>query len=129
MTDRLLRRACRFAKRWPAEATSACKVSLLQQRDHGLPAMVQAALDSAGFPTRRLELEITESALVDDLDLARTLLGKLKALRVRPVLDHFGAGYSSLRLLQLRPFARSRSTWVSWVPWSPTQKAARAPPP
>lgn len=104
MTECLMRRACRVAARWPAEFLLTCNVSPLQLRDHGLPAMVQSILDDTGLPAHRLELEITESALVGDIDLARGLLGELKALGVRLALDDFGTGYSSLRHLQMLPF-------------------------
>ncbi len=66
--------------------------------------MVQTILDETGLPAHRLELEITESALVSDIDLARELLGELKSLGVRLALDDFGTGYSSLRHLQMLPF-------------------------
>ncbi len=104
MTDRLLRRACRIATTWPADVSLACNVSPLQLRDRGLPAMIRTALQDAGLPAHRLELEITESALVGDLDLARDILRELKVLGVRLALDDFGTGYSSLRHLQMLPF-------------------------
>ena len=104
MTDRLLRRACCIAMTWPSDILLACNVSPIQLRDHGLPAMVRAALDESGLPPHRLELEITESALVGDLDLALELLNELKALGVRLALDDFGTGYSSLRHLNMLPF-------------------------
>ena len=104
MTERLLRRACRVAMTWPPDVLLACNVSPLQLRDRGFPAMVRAALDESGLPPHRLELEITESALVGDLDLARDLLNELKALGVRLALDDFGTGYSSLRHLNMLPF-------------------------
>ncbi len=104
MTECLLRRACRIATMWSPELLLACNVSPLQLRDRGLPAMVQSILDETGLPAHRLELEITESALVGDIDLARDLLGELKALGVRLALDDFGTGYSSLRHLQMLPF-------------------------
>ncbi len=104
MTDRLLRRACCIAVTWPSDILLACNVSPLQLRDRGLPAMVRAALDESGLPPHRLELEITESALVGDLDLARDLLTELKALGVQLALDDFGTGYSSLRQLNMLPF-------------------------
>jgi diguanylate cyclase (GGDEF)-like protein len=104
MTDRLLRRACCIAMAWPPDILLACNVSPLQLRDRDLPAMVRAALGESGLPPHRLELEITESALVGDLDLARDLLNELKALGVRLALDDFGTGYSSLRHLNMLPF-------------------------
>lgn len=104
MTDGLLRRACRVATTWPTAISLACNVSPFQLRDRSLPAMVRAALDESGLPPHRLELEITESALVGDLDLARDILGELKALGIRLALDDFGTGYSSLRHLEMLPF-------------------------
>ena len=104
MTEGLLRRACRAAAGWPDHITIACNVSPLHLRDPGLPAMVAGILHETGFPACRLEIEVTESALVGDLALARTLLDQLKALGVRLALDDFGTGYSSLRHLQVLPF-------------------------
>ncbi len=104
MTDGLLRKACSAAAHWPAHITLACNLSPLQLRDPELPAMVARILDDTGLPACRLELEITESALVGDLALAATLLGQLKALGVRLALDDFGTGYSSLRHLRALPF-------------------------
>ena len=104
MTDRLIRHACRIATTWPPDISLACNISPLQLRDRGLPAMIRAALDDASFPAGRLELEITESALVGDLSLAREILRELKAMGVQLALDDFGTGYSSLRHLQMLPF-------------------------
>ena len=104
MTGSLLRRACHAARTWPSDLFFACNISPLQLRDRGLPAMVRAALVESGLPPHRLELEITESALVGDMDLALELLGELKTLGLRLALDDFGTGYSSLRHLNLLPF-------------------------
>ena len=104
MTYHLLRRACRAAAGWPAHMTLACNVSPVQLRDPELFAMVRAVLEETGFPACRLEIEVTESALVGDLKLARALLDELKGLGVRLALDDFGTGYSGLRHLQLLPF-------------------------
>ena len=104
LTGRLLQQACRQAVTWPAETFVACNVSPVQLRDHGLVEMVRAALDQSGLPPHRLELEITESALVGDLDMARGILMRLRDLGVRLALDDFGTGYSSLHHLQVLPF-------------------------
>ena len=104
MTESLLRRACHVAMAWPSDLFFACNISPLQLRDRCLPAMVRAALEESGLPPHRLELEITESALVGDMDLALELLCELKTLGVRLALDDFGTGYSSLRHLNLLPF-------------------------
>lgn len=104
LTDRLLRRACIATVHWPDHFTVACNVSPLQLRDVGLPAMIDDILRETGFPAHRLEIEVTESALVGDLPLARALLGQLKALGVRLALDDFGTGYASLKHLHSLPF-------------------------
>ena len=104
LTERLLLRACRDVADWPSDITLACNLSPLQLRDPGLPQAIRDVLATTGLPARRLELEVTESALVGDLDLARRSLAQLKALGVRLALDDFGTGYSSLRHLQTLPF-------------------------
>ena len=104
MSDRLLRRACIAAVNWPDHVTVACNVSPFQLRDVGLPAMIDDILRDTGFPAHRLEIEVTESALVGDLPLAKALLGQLKGLGVHLALDDFGTGYSSLKHLHSLPF-------------------------
>ncbi len=104
MTVSLLRQACRAAVSWPAYVTLACNLSPLQLRDPRLPSTIAGVLAETGLPAARLELEVTESALVGDLALARKLLEEIKALGVKLALDDFGTGYSSLRHLQLLPF-------------------------
>ncbi len=104
MTEKLMRRACRAAAGWPEAVVLACNISPLQLRDPELPAVVRAILDQTGLPPHRLELEVTESALVGDLTLARRLLDQLRALGISLALDDFGTGYSSLRHLQTLPF-------------------------
>ena len=104
MTDNLIRQACRAAAGWPEGIVLACNISPLQLRDPDLPEMIRRTLEETGLPAHRLELEITENALVGDLDMARSLLRQLKALGVRLALDDFGTGYSSLRHLKSLPF-------------------------
>jgi len=103
MTERLLHRACHAARDWPADVTLAVNVSPVQLRDRQLPRMIQAALEATGLPPAQLEIELTESALLADFALARSILDELKALGVRLSLDDFGTGYSSLRHLQMLP--------------------------
>ena len=104
MTVSLLRQACRAAVGWPAHITVACNLSPLQLRNANMPATIAAVLAETGFLAGRLQLEVTESALIGDLALARSLLEDLRALGVQLALDDFGTGYSSLRHLQLLPF-------------------------
>jgi diguanylate cyclase (GGDEF)-like protein len=94
--DQLLRRACRAAAAWPAHVTLAFNISPLQLKDRGLGLRILAILGETGLSPRRLELEITESALVRDLAAAQEVLGALRNAGVRIALDDFGTGYSSL---------------------------------
>ena len=104
ITGQLLHRACSVAASWPDDIFVACNVSPLQLRDQSLPGMVRAALQESGLAPHRLELEITESALVGDLALAREVLNEVRSLGVRLALDDFGTGYSSLHHLKMLPF-------------------------
>ena len=104
LTERLLRQACRDALPWGANLTVAFNVSPLQLRDDTLPPQIRRILAETGFPARRLEIEVTESALVQDLDLARNLLEDLRDSGVKLALDDFGTGYSSLKHLRCLPF-------------------------
>ena len=95
-TYQMLRRACLDARDWPPHLTLSLNVSPLQLKDNLLPARLLAIFSETGFAPGRLEVEITERALVDDLDTAKTVLTSLQNLGVRIALDDFGAGYSSL---------------------------------
>jgi diguanylate cyclase (GGDEF)-like protein len=103
--DWALRTACRDAMAWPDPLTVAVNVSP-KQLGHGqhLISQVVAALRDVGLPTRRLELEITESALTRHPDDSRTLLRELHDLGVRIAMDDFGTGYSSMGQLRTFPF-------------------------
>ena len=79
-------------------------VSPIQLRDSSLAEEIARAAAMAAFPLHRLTIEITESALVDNLELAASIATKLKQLGVKLALDDFGTGYSSLRNLQALPF-------------------------
>jgi diguanylate cyclase (GGDEF)-like protein len=94
--DQLLRRACQAGKEWPGDMTLAFNISPVQLKDQNLGLRVLAILGETGFSPRRLELEITESALVRDLAAAQETLGALRDCGVRIALDDFGTGYSSL---------------------------------
>lgn len=94
--ERMLRHSCAAAKQWPDDVTFALDVFPSQLRDRSLHGMVLGVLAGAGVSPARLELEITESALVADLDNAKAIVGSLREAGVRIVLDNFGTGYSSL---------------------------------
>jgi diguanylate cyclase (GGDEF)-like protein/PAS domain S-box-containing protein len=102
----VLREACAQAMRWRRPAQLAVNISAMQLRAGSFPAVVAAALAASGLPAHRLELEITETALLDGSDQVGDAFGELKALGVRFALDDFGAGWSSLDMLRRFPFDR-----------------------
>ena len=104
LTTRVLVQACLDAKSWPADATMAVNVSPVQLRDKRLPQRLLTIIQQTGFPACRLEVEITENALVEDFPQAKQILTALKACGVRIALDDFGTGYSSLNHLRELPF-------------------------
>jgi len=98
-----LETACREAAGWKNPLSIAVNVSTVQLHSKGFPQKVQDVLRKTGLSPRRLELEITETALIKDMARALATLGQLKALGVRIAMDDFGTGYSSLS--NLRAFA------------------------
>lgn len=96
--------ACREAACWPEQQSVAVNLSPLQFKNSSLVSVVEEALRESGLTPHRLEVEITESVLLDNtLDNIRTLQ-KLKEIGVRIALDDFGTGYSSLSYLRSFPF-------------------------
>ena len=100
----VLRQACLDAKRWPDSVRVSVNVSPAQFRNPGLAQLVAEVLDQTTLPPERLELEITESLLLRDIDGNLGTLEKLKALGIRVAMDDFGTGYSSLGNLRSFPF-------------------------
>ena len=100
----VLRRACTAAATWPDHVKIAVNLSPLQFRTGNLFATVQEALAQAGLAPSRLELEITETLLLDKSDHVLATLHALRALGVRISMDDFGTGYSSLSYLRSFPF-------------------------
>lgn len=100
----VLREACREAASWPQPLTIAINVSALQIYNDNFVQLVHTTLLETGLSPRRLELEITETALVRDLQRALNALRQIKALGVRIAMDDFGTGYSSLSNLRAFPF-------------------------
>lgn len=100
----VMAQACRDAMLWPEEIRVAVNLSPVQFRSLGLVPAVRQALESSGLPARRLELEITESTLLQDSDAVLATLHELRAVGVRIALDDFGTGYSSLSYLRSFPF-------------------------
>jgi diguanylate cyclase (GGDEF)-like protein len=101
--DQLLRQACLDARAWPAELTLAFNISPVQLRDPAIGLRVLAILAETGFNPRRLELEITETALVENIKIAQEITSQLRQAGVRIALDDFGTGYATLsQLLSLK---------------------------
>lgn len=104
LTCQLLRKACRTAFGWPPHLILSFNISPLQLSDSRLPERILGILEETGFPPRRLSIEITESAVVAELDSALRIIQGLRAAGVRLALDDFGTGYSSLSQLANVPF-------------------------
>ncbi|WP_024510456.1 EAL domain-containing protein [Bradyrhizobium sp. ARR65] len=102
--DWVLRAACKDAMEWPAEIVVAINLSPVQFKNPNLLASVMAALESSALPAHRLELEITESVLLQNSEATLATLHALRAQGVRISLDDFGTGYSSLSYLRSFPF-------------------------
>ena len=108
--DWVLHTACRQARAWrdaglPA-LTMAVNISARQFRKRGLIDSVTSALGAAGLPADCLALEITESAIMEDVATAATMLGELEQLGVQIEIDDFGTGHSSLAYLKQLPLHR-----------------------
>ncbi len=100
----VLRSACTMAASWPAHTTIAVNVSPVQFREPGFALKVVGALGASGLAAQRLELEVTETVLINDDETTLAVLNELRALGVKIALDDFGTGYSSLSHLQRFPF-------------------------
>ena len=104
--DWVIRQACATAARWPDDVKVAVNLSPAQFRNASLLQTVVNALAASGLPPRRLELEITESTLLQDSEATLAMLYQLRELGVGIAMDDFGTGYSSLSYLQSFPFDR-----------------------
>jgi PAS domain S-box-containing protein len=104
LMEKVLLHAFRAMRRLPEYLRLSINVSAIQLRDRTLRRQVSLAAEEAGFSLDRLTVEVTESALVGNIEHGRTITEELKALGVRVALDDFGTGYSSLRHLHALPF-------------------------
>lgn len=100
----VIRQACATASRWPNHLHIAINISAVQFRQPGLTEVIVGALAATGLDPGRLEIEITESVLIQDRNGALATLHQLRALGIRIAMDDFGTGYSSLTYLQCFPF-------------------------
>jgi diguanylate cyclase (GGDEF)-like protein len=102
--DWVVRQACMQAAAWPDHIIVSVNLSPIQFKSRNLLQTIVSALAASGIKPSRLELEITESILVQDNDTALAMLKELRSLGVKIALDDFGTGYSSLSYLQKFPF-------------------------
>jgi diguanylate cyclase (GGDEF)-like protein len=100
----VLRKACMDAATWPETIRIAVNLSPSQFKDKDLISNVRSALAVSGLAANRLELEITESVLLQDSVAVLNILGQIKAMGVQIAMDDFGTGYSSLNYLLRFPF-------------------------
>jgi diguanylate cyclase (GGDEF)-like protein len=102
--DWVLRQACVDAAGWSQEVSVAVNLSPVQFKNPTLVSSVKEALKASGLPAHRLELEITESVLLQNSEATLAVLHELRGFGVRISLDDFGTGYSSLSYLRSFPF-------------------------
>lgn len=100
----VLRQACAEAVRWPEGTKIAVNLSPVQLMQPELPETIMEILIETGLPPSRLELEITETAIISDKVRALQVLRRIKALGISIAMDDFGTGYSSLDTLHAFPF-------------------------
>jgi diguanylate cyclase (GGDEF)-like protein/PAS domain S-box-containing protein len=121
----VLREACREAASWSQPLQIAINLSPIQFRHGDLAGLVHSVLLETGLAPRRLELEITEGVLVEDVGRSVAILRRLKTLGVRIAMDDFGTGYSSLSYLQAFPFDKIKidQSFISNVKSNPQSVA------
>ena len=102
----VIRQAFLEARSWESNLTLSVNISPTQLKDPWLSQKIVKLLVETGFPAERLEVEITESSLFENLGLAQSIVGSLKNQGIRVALDDFGTGYSSLAHLRALPFDR-----------------------
>ena len=117
----MLNAACAECAKWPKHTNVSVNLSAKDFRNSEIIQKVRDALEGAGLPPHRLEVEVTETALLDDKSETRQVLKELKALGVRIALDDFGTGYSSLSYLHKLPLDKVKidRSFLSDVTQSP----------
>jgi diguanylate cyclase (GGDEF)-like protein len=118
LSECVIRQALEDAKTWDPSLTLAVNISPMQLRDPWFAQKLLKMLVTANFPPKRLEIEITESCLHENIAMVRSLIASLKNQGIRVSLDDFGTGYNSLAQLRNLPFDRIKidRTFVTNLP-------------
>lgn len=121
----VMKQALVESRHWPADLKIAVNISPVQFRDPKLAERILKVLTEANFPPQRLEIEITETALLEDQEMALAIVESLKNVGVTISLDDFGTGYASLSQLQSLPFDRIKidKSFVSALLADPQSRA------
>lgn len=121
----VLRQACAEAVKWPSHMSVSVNLSPVQLQDARLSKTVAAILAETRLPASRLELELTENALLQDDGRAIAVMHSLHALGVKVSMDDFGTGYSSLSHLRRFPFDKIKidQSFVRQLPYDPDSVA------
>lgn len=121
----IMRQALEYARNWDASLKLSVNIAPVQLLDPWLAQKIVKLLVETGYPSSRLEIEITESALFENLSLAQSIVGSLKNQDIKIALDDFGTGYSSLAHLRALPFDRIKidRSFVSSLLHNPESKA------
>ncbi|MEM8838772.1 MAG: EAL domain-containing protein [Pseudomonadota bacterium] len=110
MSETFIQYACAVAVNWPLVKGQRCKLSVnlspIQFSRSDVPAMLERVLESTGMDAGSLEIEVTESTLIDDVEETREKLEAIRAMGVKVAIDDFGTGYSSFNYLQGFPLDR-----------------------
>ncbi|MBE0579500.1 EAL domain-containing protein [Devosia sp.] len=106
ITGWVIAEAIRQCRSWPGDVAVAVNVSTRDFRGMDVEKVVDAALKASGLPPTRLEIEVTETALIEEPEIAKSVLAALAARGVEIALDDFGTGYSSLSYLSALPFSK-----------------------
>ncbi|GGA05575.1 hypothetical protein GCM10010923_14230 [Blastomonas marina] len=118
LSEQLIRKALDHAKEWDEDLTLSVNISPVQLRDPWFAQRLLKLMVEANFPANRLDVEITETCLHENIGLVRSLVSSLKNQGVTVSLDDFGTGYSSLAQLRSLPFDRIKidRSFVSNLP-------------
>ncbi|MFT9015055.1 MAG: EAL domain-containing protein [Acetobacter sp.] len=121
--ERVLRMACSQARTWPETVTVSVNVSPLQLKRRQFPDVIRAILAETGLKPSRLDLEITESVLMDEYEYKNSILNDIRDIGCNISIDDFGTGYSSLSYLWKLPFDKIKidRSFVQALP-DPTAK-------